>query len=122
MINIIPAIMSDSLEEFNYLNFDFDVKLSEIDYKMEPDFKNLTLLLDWHPFSGAFRLTGGFSLNDNTVGVDGTVSKDWQFQRSIASMLISLTLYILKGMSILIVLHPMSVLAGLPDMENPVGG
>ncbi len=61
---------------FNYLNFDFDVKLSEIDYKMEPDFKNLTLLLDWHPFSGAFRLTGGFSLNDNTVGVDGTVSKD----------------------------------------------
>ena len=60
----------------NYIKFDFDSTISEIDYTMEPEFTNLTMLLDWHPFSGAFRLTGGFSLNDNKVNLDGTVSRD----------------------------------------------
>lgn len=61
---------------FNYIKFDFDSSISEIDYNMEPEFKNLTMLLDWYPFSGAFRLTGGFSLNDNKVNLDGTASRD----------------------------------------------
>jgi len=60
---------------FNYIKFDFESTLSEVDYTMEPDFKNLTMLLDWHPFGGAFRLTGGFSLNDNKVNLDGTVNR-----------------------------------------------
>ncbi|HID02348.1 MAG TPA: hypothetical protein EYP18_03925 [Desulfobacterales bacterium] len=60
---------------FNYIKFDFDSTLIDVDYTMEPEFKNLTMLLDWHPFSGAFRLTGGFSLNDNKVNLDGTVSR-----------------------------------------------
>lgn len=60
----------------NYITFDFDSTVSEIDYNMEPEFKNVTMLVDWHPFSGAFRLTGGFSLNDNKVNLDGTVDRD----------------------------------------------
>lgn len=60
----------------NYIIFDFDSTISEIDYTMEPEFKNLTMLLDWHPFSGAFRLTGGFSLNDNKVNLDGSASRE----------------------------------------------
>jgi hypothetical protein len=60
---------------FNYLKFDFDTTISEIDYTMEPEFKNATFLLDWHPFSGAFRLTGGFSLNDNNVDVEGSINR-----------------------------------------------
>jgi hypothetical protein len=59
----------------NYIKFDFNSTLSEVDYTMEPEFKNMTMLLDWHPFSGAFRLTGGFSLNDNKVNLDGTVNR-----------------------------------------------
>ncbi len=59
----------------NYIKFDFDSTISRVDYTMEPEFKNMTVLLDWHPFSGAFRLTGGFSLNDNKVHLDGSVSR-----------------------------------------------
>ncbi len=59
----------------NYIKFDFDSTISRVDYTMEPEFKNMTALLDWYPFSGAFRLTGGFSLNDNTVHLDGRVSR-----------------------------------------------
>jgi hypothetical protein len=60
----------------NYIKFDFDATLSDVDYTMEPNFKNATVLLDWHPFSGVFRLTGGFSLNDNKVTVDGVFDRD----------------------------------------------
>lgn len=60
----------------NYLKFDFDASLSGIDYTMEPDFTNVSILLDYHPFSGAFRLTGGLYLTDHTVAVAGTVSRD----------------------------------------------
>lgn len=60
----------------NYLTFSFDTTISDIDYEMEPEFKNLSLLLDWHPFGGAFRLSGGLFLNDNSVDIDGTVRRD----------------------------------------------
>lgn len=60
----------------NYIKFDFDVTLSGVDYTMEPDFKNFSMLLDFHPFSGAFRLTGGMYLTDNNVNVDGSLPPD----------------------------------------------
>ncbi len=60
----------------NYLKFDFDSTIDQIDYNMEPEFKNGSLLLDFHPFSGAFRLTGGLYLNGNEINVDGTYRKD----------------------------------------------
>ena len=60
----------------NYLKFDFDSTISDIDYTMEPEFKNGSLLLDWHPFSGAFRLTGGLYVNGNEINVDGTYRRD----------------------------------------------
>ncbi len=43
---------------------------------MEPEFKNGSLLLDWHPFSGAFRLPGGLYVNGNEINVDGTYRRD----------------------------------------------
>jgi len=60
----------------NYLKFDFDSTIDKVDYNMEPEFKNGSLLLDWHPFGGAFRLTGGMYLNGNEIDVDGTYRKD----------------------------------------------
>lgn len=60
----------------NYLKFNFDSTISDIDYTMEPEFKNGSLLLDWHPFSGAFRLTGGLYVNGNEINVDGTYRRD----------------------------------------------
>lgn len=60
----------------NYIKFDFDASLGGVDYTMEPEFSNISILLDYHPFSGAFRLTGGLYLTDHTVDVSGTVPQD----------------------------------------------
>ena len=56
----------------NYLKFSFDSTISNVDYDMEPEFKNGALLLDVHPFGGSFRLTGGMYINDNSINLSGT--------------------------------------------------
>ncbi|PIE69105.1 MAG: hypothetical protein CSA21_04205 [Deltaproteobacteria bacterium] len=65
---------------FNYLTFSFDTTISNIDYKMEPEFKNLSLLLDWHPFGGGFKVIGGVFINNNEIKVSGKPRRDtlWQ--------------------------------------------
>jgi len=60
----------------DYLKFNFDSTIDQVDYNMEPELKNASLLLDWHPFANGFRLTGGVYLNDNEINVDGTYRKD----------------------------------------------
>jgi hypothetical protein len=57
---------------FNYLSYSFDSTISDIDYEFEPEFNSFSLLLDWHPFSGSFFLSGGVYLNNNSVGVTGS--------------------------------------------------
>ena len=60
----------------NYLSFDFDTTIKSIDYNFEPTFFNADLLLDFHPFANAFRLTGGLYINNNEVDVDGVYRHD----------------------------------------------
>lgn len=43
-----------------------------IDYDFEVDLKTTSLLLDWHPFQGGFRLTAGYVNNGITVTGDST--------------------------------------------------
>jgi hypothetical protein len=44
----------------------------EADYDAELDLQSAALLLDWHPFKGAFRLTGGLMQNGNQINLTGT--------------------------------------------------
>ncbi len=60
----------------NLFRYSFDSTIGDIDYDMETTFKNVSLLLDWHPFGGAFRLSGGIYLNGNEIDVDGTYRQD----------------------------------------------
>jgi len=60
----------------NYLKFDFDTTIGDLDYSMEPEFKNGGLLVDWFPFGGTFRLTGGVYINGNEIDVDGIYRED----------------------------------------------
>ena len=60
----------------NYLKFSFDSTIKDLDYTMEPEFKNGALLLDWFPFAGSFHLTGGVYVNGNEVDVDGMYRSD----------------------------------------------
>lgn len=47
---------------------------NEADYDGELDLKSAALLLDWHPFKGAFRLTGGLMSNGNQINLTATPS------------------------------------------------
>lgn len=75
----LTKVLSDDLvlrTGVNYFTFSADSTISDIDYDMEATYKNGNLLLDWHPFSGSFRISGGLFLNGNEVDVDGAVRKD----------------------------------------------
>jgi hypothetical protein len=56
---------------FNYLDFGIDEDIDGIDYEFSTELRSFSLLVDWHPFGGAFFLSGGTYINNNEVGVDG---------------------------------------------------
>ena len=51
----------------NYFNLDFDKEKAGNRYDGELDLRSLGLVVDWHPFWGAFRVSGGAFLNNNRV-------------------------------------------------------
>ncbi len=57
---------------YNTLLFDVDSSSSYVDYNMEAEFQNIAMLMDWHPFSGVFRVTFGLFVNNNEFAVTGT--------------------------------------------------
>ena len=52
---------------YNHFNLDFDKKRVGKEYEGKMRLRSLGLLLDWHPFWGAFRVSGGGFLNNNTL-------------------------------------------------------
>jgi hypothetical protein len=51
---------------YNSYNYDTNKTLDDISYDMNLKLRNLGLLIDWHPFRGVFRLTGGVLNNRNS--------------------------------------------------------
>ena len=51
----------------NQFNYDDDFEEDDINYKGEIKLSTYGLLVDYHPFSGAFRLTGGIYSNGNQM-------------------------------------------------------
>ena len=49
----------------NYFQYDGDFTVDDIKYDTDVDLQTASALLDWYPFSGAFRLTGGVMYNGN---------------------------------------------------------
>lgn len=50
---------------FNYFSYGYDATESDVSYDLELELKNFAILADWHPFEGAFRLSGGILFNGN---------------------------------------------------------
>ena len=50
---------------FNYFSYGYDATESGNSYNLDLELKSFGLFADWHPFKGAFRLTGGFLINGN---------------------------------------------------------
>jgi len=57
---------------FNTYNYTYSTTESDIDYDAELKLQTTSLLLDWHPFSGVFRLSGGLIHNQNKLDLTGT--------------------------------------------------
>lgn len=61
---------------FNFLTWDFDSTISDIDYDFAIEFNSIPIILDIHPFGGSFFLSGGAYFNNNTVGVEGSLGAE----------------------------------------------
>ena len=55
----------------NALSYDEDITESDVEYKAELDLRSAGVLLDWHPFSGVFRVSGGAYWNGNEASATG---------------------------------------------------
>ena len=51
----------------NYFNLDFEKEKAGNEYDGELDLRSMGLVVDWHPFWGAFRMSGGVFLNDSRL-------------------------------------------------------
>lgn len=56
----------------NNLSYGFSTTTSGVRYEAELDLDNTTLLLDWHPFQGLFRMTVGYIRNGNVLRLTAT--------------------------------------------------
>ena len=69
----LTAYLSESFNArlgVNYLDFDYERTESDIDYDLNLDFTSASALLDWFPFKGEFRISGGLFYNDNSINAD----------------------------------------------------
>lgn len=56
---------------FNYFSYDTDETESNVDYEFDLTLQTLSLLLDWHPMGGGFRISAGAMNNGNDIEADG---------------------------------------------------
>lgn len=66
--------MSESLAlrlQANALNYEDDLNESDVDYSADLELRSAGLLLDWHPFSGVFRVSLGAYWNGNEATAVG---------------------------------------------------
>ncbi|MDB6062386.1 MAG: hypothetical protein JWM78_2489 [Verrucomicrobiaceae bacterium] len=56
-------------------NFDKDISDTDVDYKAKFKLGGAEALLDWHPFNGSFRVTGGVVFSRNKIDVDAKLDQ-----------------------------------------------
>lgn len=49
----------------NYMRYNLDIDSDDIEYRMKLKFQSFDALVDWFPFEGSFRVTGGLMYNNN---------------------------------------------------------
>lgn len=50
---------------FNYFTYGYEATESDVAYDIDLELRSFGVLADWHPFKGAFRLSGGLLINGN---------------------------------------------------------
>ncbi|MBI5409699.1 MAG: hypothetical protein HZA14_10075 [Nitrospirae bacterium] len=56
----------------NYFPYNYDGTADDIDYEYDLTLLSLSALLDWHPFQGSFRISGGVLYNGNKIDAEAT--------------------------------------------------
>lgn len=51
----------------NFFTYEYTGEESDIEYEFDLNLFSASALLDWHPFGGVFRLSGGLVLNNNEL-------------------------------------------------------
>lgn len=64
----------DARLNWGYLNYSYNTTSNGVYYNGHLKLNNLGALGDWHPWGGAFRLTGGLFYNDNKFDLTGQSS------------------------------------------------
>lgn len=60
----------------NYANYDYDGSTDDLDYDFKLKLSTVDALLDYHPFDGAFRLSGGVVYNGNRIDAHAKPTSD----------------------------------------------
>jgi len=55
----------------NYFTYSYSGTESNIDYDFDLDLLSAPILVDWHPFQGAFRISTGVYINGNEINAKG---------------------------------------------------
>lgn len=64
----------------NRYSYGFDVESSDVDYDADLELDSVHALIDFHPWAGNFRFTGGLVSNDNRIEASGTHSSGAQVE------------------------------------------
>jgi hypothetical protein len=68
--NLAPTL--DARVGYSALSFGHTLNSTDVRYDAKLKLSNLSALIDFHPFPGAFRFTGGVIANDNKYNLAGT--------------------------------------------------
>ena len=60
-------------------NYDDDLEEDDIEYNGEIDLSSYGVLVDWRPFSGVFKLSGGYYINGNKITAKANSSQNSEF-------------------------------------------
>lgn len=71
--------LTDSITaRLGYTTYDYDrdLETDDVDYNGELELGGTEAMLDWHPFNGSFRVTGGVIFSRNKIDVDAKLNRD----------------------------------------------
>jgi hypothetical protein len=69
-VNVAPTL--DARVGYSYFSYKGHYNSSDVDYNAKLKLSNLNALLDWSPFPGGFRFSGGVIANQNKVDLNST--------------------------------------------------
>ena len=61
----------------NYFTGDYSATIDNIDYDLDLTLMSVSAILDWHPFKGSFRISGGAMYNDNHIDIKAKPSANF---------------------------------------------